>query len=130
HALGDATSAPGRGAHRQVLRLARRDEHEGQTLFVDLAALATFRRFFVVAYGLRAVPEWEPLRAALTASSGSGEELTLRAGDAPPESRVCVLASFHVVADDLVIRRENDFVAGTLSDAGARYGWSLDWNPD
>ncbi|SNQ46045.1 Stress protein (fragment) [Frankia canadensis] len=131
HSLGRATSAPGPGARRQVLRLAGRDEQDGQTLYVDLASLPTFRRFFVVAYGLRAVPPWAQLRPTLTVGTAGGEHhLAMRLGEAPAAAQICVAASFHVVDDDLVIRREDDFVAGTLADAAARYGWSLDWNPD
>src|SRR5262249_58967446 len=65
--LGDAVSAPAPGASRQVLRLSRRDEREGQTIFVDLDTLPTFKRFFVYAYGLRGgTPEWLRLRPGLT----------------------------------------------------------------
>jgi uncharacterized protein involved in tellurium resistance len=123
-------SAPGALGPRQVLRLGRRDEREGQTLFVDLAALPTFRRFFVFAYGQHGSPEWEALRPTLTVAAPSGEELALRFGDAPPSARLCVIASFHVVAEDLIIRRENDFLSGLQEDAAARYGWTLEWNPD
>jgi hypothetical protein len=41
-----------------------------------------------------------------------------------------VVASFHVVGADLIIRRENDFLDGLQADAAARYGWTLEWNPD
>jgi len=126
--LGNAVSAPGRGARHQVLRLGRRDERDGQTLFADLATLPTFKRFFVFAYGLRGVPEWESLRALVTVDAA--EHLTMRLGEAPPHARVCVVGSFHIVEDELVIRRENDFVEGTQADAAARYGWALDWTPD
>nr|MDT0666936.1 hypothetical protein [Micromonospora sp. DSM 115978] len=52
-------------------------------------------------------------------------------GEAPSSARTCVVASFHMVQDDLVIRRENDFLDGTQADAAARYGWAaLEWNPD
>ncbi len=125
-----ALSAPGRGASRQVLRLGTRDEREGETIFVHLGALATFKRFFVFAYGLRAAPEWSLLRSVLTVAAQTGEHLTLRLGDAPPNARICVVSSFHVVDDDLIIRRENDFMEGTQADAAERYGWSLEWNPD
>ncbi len=125
-----ALSAPGLGAPRQVLRLGTRDERDGETLFVHLGALATFRRFFVFAYGLRAAPEWSLLRSVLTVAAQTGEHLTLRLGDAPPNARICVVSSFHVVDDDLIIRRENDFMEGTQADAAERYGWSLEWNPD
>ncbi|CAO5238121.1 hypothetical protein FAGKG844_240001 [Frankia sp. AgKG'84/4] len=125
-----ALSAPGQGAPRQVLRLGARDEREGETMFVHLGALATFKRFFVFAYGRRAAPEWSLLRSVLTVAAQTGEHLTLRLGDAPPDARICVVSSFHVVGDDLIIRRENDFLAGTQADAAERYGWSLDWNQD
>ena len=128
--LGNAISAPGTQGPRQVLRLARRDEREGQTIFVDLAALQEFRRFFVFAYGLHGSPEWEALRPELVVAAPSGETLTMRLGTDSPSARICVVASFHVSAEDLVIRRENDFLDGTQSDAAARYGWALDWNPD
>ncbi|MCM3884390.1 TerD family protein [Frankia sp. R82] len=127
--LDGLVSAPGRGARRQVLRLGRRDERDGQTLFVDLASLPTFRRFFVYAYGLRGVPPWAELRAELDVRAASGEQLTVRLGAAPSDAPLCVVASFHVVEDDLVIRRENDFLPRTQADAAARYGWALDWAP-
>ena len=128
--LGNAISAPGLLGPRQVLRLGRRDEREGQTIFVDLAALQEFRRFFVFAYGLHGSPEWEALRPELLATAPSGENLTMRLGTAPTSARICVVASFHVSAEDLVIRRENVFLDGTQSEAAARYGWALEWNPD
>ncbi|HEX4017226.1 MAG TPA: TerD family protein [Frankiaceae bacterium] len=128
--LGNAISAPGLLGPRQVLRLGRRDEREGQTIFVDLAALQEFRRFFVFAYGLHGSPEWEALRPELVVTAPSGETLSMRLGAAPPSARICVIASFHISADDLVIRRENDFLDGTQSHAAARYGWALEWNPD
>jgi uncharacterized protein involved in tellurium resistance len=130
HILGNATSAPGRAAPRQVLRLGGRDEREGQTIFVDLGALLTFKRFFVFAHGLHGAPEWALLRPVLTVAARTGEQLTIRLGDAPPSAQICVVASFHVVQDDVIIRRENDFIEGTLADAAVRYGWSLEWNPD
>jgi len=129
-ALGGATSAPGRGADRQVLALGPRDEHEGQKLFVDLRALDTFKRFFVFAYGLRSAPEWDLLRCVLTVSARTGEHLAIPIGAAPPAARTCVLGSFHVAQDDLVIRRESTFFDGPQSEAAASYGWSLPWNPD
>ncbi|ONH33238.1 TerD family protein [Pseudofrankia asymbiotica] len=128
--LGGATSAPGRGAGRQVLALAPRDEHEGQKIFVDLRALETFKRFFVFAYGLRSAPEWKLLRGELTVGARTGEHLEIPLGDAPPTARTCVIASFHVAQDDLVIRRENAFFDGTQAEAAAHYGWTLPWNPD
>jgi uncharacterized protein involved in tellurium resistance len=128
--LDNAISAPGPLGPRQVLRLGRRDEREGQTIFVDLAALPSFRRFFVFAYGQHGTPEWAALRPVLTVSAPTGEQLAMRLGEAPPQARLCVIASFHVVDDDLVIRRENDFLPGLQADAAPRYGWALDWNPD
>jgi stress response protein SCP2/uncharacterized protein involved in tellurium resistance len=128
--VGNAISAPGVLGSRQVLRLGRRDEREGQTIFVDLAALQEFRRFFIFAYGLHGSPEWEALRPEVTVTAPTGETLTMRLGTAPPSARICVVASFHVSADDLVIRRENDFLDGTQSAAATRYGWALEWNPD
>ncbi|MDT3440543.1 TerD family protein [Pseudofrankia sp. BMG5.37] len=128
--LGGATSAPGRGAGRQVLALAPRDEHEGQKIFVDLRALETFKRFFVFAYGLRSAPQWNLLRGELTVGARTGEHLDIPLGDAPPTARTCVIASFHVAQDDLVIRRENAFFDGTQAEAAAHYGWALPWNPD
>ncbi|OHV34473.1 stress protein [Parafrankia soli] len=127
--LGHSASSAGR-AGRQVLRLGSRDERDGQTIFVDLSTLATFKRFFVFAYGLHSAPEWASLRPVLTVAGRSGEQLAIRPGGASPSARTCVVASFHMVGDDLVIRRENDFVEGTQADAAARYGWSLEWNPD
>jgi uncharacterized protein involved in tellurium resistance len=128
--LGNTVSAPGRGARHQVLRLGRRDERDGQTIFVDLDALPTFKRFFVFAYGLRGAPEWELLRPSLVVKAATDEHLTIRLGDAPRSASVCVVASFHLVGDDVVIRRENDFVDGVQADAATRYGWSLEWSPD
>ncbi|ADP83159.1 TerD family protein [Pseudofrankia inefficax] len=129
--LGGATSAPGAGASgRQVLALTSRDEHEGQTMFVDLRALATFKRFFVFAYGLHGAPEWDLLRPVLTVGARTGESLEIRLGDAPAGSRTCVVASFHVAQDDLVIRREDVFLTGPQAEAALRYGWSLEWTPD
>jgi uncharacterized protein involved in tellurium resistance len=128
-AVGAATTAPG-GRGRQVLEFARRDERDGQTMFVDLRSMATFKRFFVVAYGLHGVPEWEDLRPGLTVAARSGETLEIPLGDAPAGARTCLVASFHVAQDDLVIRRENDFLEGPQAEAAVRYGWSLDWNPD
>ncbi|WP_045877983.1 TerD family protein [Pseudofrankia sp. DC12] len=129
--LGGATSAPGSGVSgRQVLALTPRDEHEGQTTFVDLHALATFKRFFAFAYGLHGAPEWDLLRPVLTVGARTGENLEIRLGAAPAGSRTCVVASFHVAQDDLVIRREDEFLAGPQAEAALRYGWSLDWNPD
>ena len=128
--IGNAISAPGALGPRQVLRLGRRDEREGQTIFVDLLALPTFKRFFVFAFGLHGSPEWALLRPVLTVSAPSGEQLTIRLGDAPASARVCVVASFHIVQGDLIIRRENDYLDGLQADAAARYGWALEWNPD
>jgi stress response protein SCP2/uncharacterized protein involved in tellurium resistance len=128
--VSNSISAPGAGVHRQVLRLGRRDEHEGQTIFVDLAGLATFRRFFVFAYGQHGSPEWALLRPTLTVASASGEQLTIRLGDAPQSARLCVVASFHVVGSDLIIRRENDYLDGLAAQAAERYGWALEWKPD
>jgi uncharacterized protein involved in tellurium resistance len=128
--LGNTISAPGAAGPRQVLRLGRRDEREGQTVFVDLATLPTFRRFFVFAYGQHGSPEWALLRPELVVAAPSGESLTMRLGEAPPSARLCVVASFHVVDGDLILRRENDFVDGVQADAASRYGWALDWNPD
>lgn len=128
--LGNAISAPGAAGPRQVLRLGRRDEREGQTIFVDLATLPTFRRFFVIVYGQHGTPEWSLLRPELTVLAPSGVHVALRLGEAPSAARSCVVASFHVVGDDLVLRREDDFVAGPQAEAGSRYGWDLDWNPD
>ena len=128
--LGNAISAPGALGPRQVLRLGRRDEREGQTIFVDLVGLPTFRRFFVFAYGTHGSPEWALLRPVLTVSAPSGEQLTIRLGDAPASARVCVVASFHVAYGDLIIRRENDYLDGLQVEAATRYGWALEWNPD
>jgi uncharacterized protein involved in tellurium resistance len=128
--LGNAISAPGELGPRQVLRLGRRDEREGQTIFVDLAALPTFRRFFVYVFGQHGSPEWALQRPVLTVSAPSGELLTIRLGDAPPSARLCVAVSFHVVQGDLIIRRENDYLDGTQAEAATRYGWALEWNSD
>jgi stress response protein SCP2/uncharacterized protein involved in tellurium resistance len=126
--VGGATTAPGGAGSRQVLALAPRDEAEGQKLFVDLRALATFKRFFVVAYGLHGAPEWSQLRPLVTVSARTGESLDIRLGEAPAGARTCVVVSFHVAQDDLVIRRENDFLGGSQAEAAERYGWALDWN--
>jgi uncharacterized protein involved in tellurium resistance len=40
------------------------------------------------------------------------------------------VASFHVFANDLIIRRENDYFDGLQAEAAARYGWTLEWNAD
>ena len=126
----NSISAPGTRVHRQVLRLGRRDEREGQTIFVDLAGLTTFRRFFVFAYGQHGSPEWALLRPTLSVSAPTGEQLTMRLADASTSARLCVVASFHVVDTDLIIRRENDYLDGLQAQAAQRYGWTLDWNPD
>jgi stress response protein SCP2/uncharacterized protein involved in tellurium resistance len=128
--LGNAISAPGAAGPRQVLRLGRRDEREGHTIFVDLATLPAFRRFFVFAYGQHGSPEWSSLRPVLTVAAPTGEQVAMRFGDAPPSARLCVIASFHVVDGDLILRRENDYLDGMQADAAGRYGWQLDWNPD
>jgi uncharacterized protein involved in tellurium resistance len=128
--LGNTISAPGARGSRQVLRLGRRDERDGQTIFVDLATLPTFRRFFILAYGQHGTPEWAALRPELSVEAPSGARLTLRPGEASAAARLCVLASFHVVGEDLIIRRENDYVDGPEAEAAVRYGWHLDWNPD
>jgi uncharacterized protein involved in tellurium resistance len=128
--LGNTISAPGASGSRQVLRLGRRDERDGQTIFVDLATLPIFRRFFVFAYGQHGTPEWASLRPELLVEAPTGARLTLRPGETSSAARLCVLASFHVVGEDLIVRRENDYVDGTESDAAVRYGWHLDWNPD
>ncbi len=128
--LGNYISAPNVQGRRQVLRLGRRDEREGQTLFVDLVGLADFRRVFIFAYGLHGSPEWEALRPELGVTAPTGEHLTIRLSTDHPGARVCVVASFHISDGDLVIRRENDFSGGVQADAAARYGWTLDWNPD
>ena len=70
------------------------------------------------------------LRPTLTVAAPSGEQLTMRLGEAPPSARLCVIASFHVAAGDLIIRRENDYLEGVQSDAAARYGWTFEWNSD
>jgi uncharacterized protein involved in tellurium resistance len=108
----------------------RRDEREGQTIFVDPGALPTFKRFFVFVYGQHGAPKWALLRPVLTVAARTGEHLTIRLGEAPPSARICVAASFHVVQGDVIIRRENDFIDGAQADAAVRYGWSLEWNPD
>ncbi len=128
--VGNMTSAPGALGPRQVLRLGRRDEREGQTIFVDLAALPTFRRFFVFAYGLHGSPEWAAQRPVLTVAAPFGEQLTIRLGEAPKSARLCVVASFHVFQGDLIIRRENEYFDGLQADAAARYGWTFEWNAD
>ncbi len=128
--LGNSISAPGLQGSRQVLRLGRRDEREGQTIFVDLIGLQDFRRFFVFAYGLHGSPEWEALRPELDVTAPTGERLTMRLGTDSPGARLCVIASFHVSDGDLVIRRENVFLDGVQADAAARFGWTLEWNPD
>ncbi len=128
--VGSRLSAPGELGPRQVLALGRRDEQEGQTIFVDLAALPSFKRFFVFVYGQHGTPEWPLLRPVLTVTAPSGEELTIRPGDAAGSAQLCVLASFHVFQGDLIIRRENDFLDGVQSEAAAKYGWSLEWEPD
>jgi uncharacterized protein involved in tellurium resistance len=129
-AVGAATTAPGGGGGRQVLALAPRDERDGQKMFVDLRSMATLKRFFVFAYGLHGAPEWEGLRPRLTVAARGGETLEIPLGDAPAGARTCLVASFHVAQDDLVIRRENDFHEGPQAEAAVAYGWSLDWNPD
>ncbi|MEX5633354.1 hypothetical protein [Parafrankia sp. FMc2] len=126
---GGSVSGTGR-AGRQVLRLVGRDERAEQTIFVDLATLATFKRFFVFVYGLHRSPEWDLLRPVVAVTTRGGEELTIRLGQPPEDARTCIAVSFHVVGDDLVIRRENDFVDGPQATAAARYGWSLEWNED
>lgn len=148
--LGNTISAPGAAGPRQVLRLGRRDEREGQTIFVDLATLPTFRRFFVFAFGQHGSPEWAQLRPELVVTAPSGEYLAMRLGEAPAGARLCVVASFSVVGPDLVMRREDDYLVdaqpgdppaidrqptdrqfvGLQADAAERYGWALDWNPD
>jgi uncharacterized protein involved in tellurium resistance len=129
-ALGNAISAPGALGPRQVLRLGRRDEREGQTIFVDLASLSSFRRFFVFAYGQHGCPEWAQLRPTLAVDAPSGEQLSIRFGEAPQSARLCVIASFHVVLPDLIIRRENDYLDQTQAVAAERYGWTFEWNSD
>lgn len=126
---GGSSGGTGR-AGRQVLRLVGRDEGAEQTIFVDLGTLSTFKRFFVFAYGLHRAPEWELLRPVVAVTTRGGAQLTIPLGDASAVARTCVAVSFHVVGDDLVIRRENDFVDGTQADAAQRYGWSLEWSPD
>ena len=128
--LDGATTAPGELGPRQVLRLGRRSEREGQTVFVDLAALPSFRRVFVVVYGQHGAPEWEALRPVLRVAASTGEELAIRLAAAPSAARVCVLVSFHVDGEDLVIRREDAFAEGGLAEVAPRYGWDLEWNPD
>ena len=81
-------------------------------------------------YGLHGSPEWPLLRPTLTVAAPSGEQLTMRLGEAPPSARLCVIASFHVVVGDLIIRRENDYLEGVQSAAAARYGWTFEWNSD
>jgi uncharacterized protein involved in tellurium resistance len=129
-ATGGELRAPGAAGPRQVLALGRRDELEGQTIFVDLAALPTFRRFFVYAFGLHGSPEWALLRPTLTVQAPAGAVLTIRPGDLPPAARLDVLASFHFVQGDLIIRRENAYAEGTVAESGARFGWELDWAAD
>ncbi|WP_241840325.1 hypothetical protein [Frankia sp. CcI49] len=124
-----AGTATGTGrAGRQVLRLVGGDERDEQTIFADLGTLATFKRFFVYAYGLHRAPEWALLRPSVVVSARTGEQLTIRLGNAPENARTCVAASFHMVGDDLVIRRENDFVEGAQADAAVRYGWPRGWD--
>ena len=109
--LGNTISAPGAAGPRQVLRLGRRDEREGQTIFVDLATLPTFRRFFVFAYGQHGSPDWGALRPQLdgrravrrgAVDAPRGRDRPVRGCAWSPRSTWC--------RADLVVRRENDFV--------------------
>lgn len=126
---GGLLSAPGFGA-RQVLRLGPRSEDEGEPLTVDLATVDSMARLLLFAHGQRTPPPWQALGVRLTLHLPSGARV-LMWPSAPSEPATSIaIASVHVVDGDLVVRREDEPIAGPAREVALAYGWDLDWSAD
>jgi tellurite resistance protein TerA len=130
-ALGNAFSASTRESRTALIRLDADDRSGsvagGENLFIDLDQAARIRRILVFALIYGGAANWASAAGVATLHPASGPSITINLDDPRDGARICAIAQLSSQGNDLVVRREINYIHGGQRALDEAYGWGMRW---
>ncbi|MGX6605937.1 TerD family protein [Micromonosporaceae bacterium Da 78-11] len=101
----------------------------GENLFVDLRHAAAVRRILVFTFIYQGAPNWAAANGVVTVRPAAGPEIEVLLDEHDDRASMCAIAMLENSGNDLVVRREVQYVTGGHKALDERYGWGMRWSP-
>jgi tellurite resistance protein TerA len=130
-ALGNAFTAQPFGAPEAVIRLDRDDRsgavEGGENLSIDLKYLDRIRRILVFAFIYEGAANWAAAQGVVTLYPANSAPIVVHLDDPRDGARSCAIAMLENSGNDLLVRREVNYINGAQRALDQAYGWGMNW---
>ena len=130
-ALGNAFVAQPFGMNEPIISLDGDDRSGavsgGENLSVNLAHLAKIRRILVFALIYEGAANWAAAQGVATLHPTNGQQIVVNLDDPRDGARICAIAMLENSGNDLVVRREVNYINGGQRALDEAYGWGMRW---
>jgi tellurite resistance protein TerA len=130
-ALGRAFTAQPFGMTEPIIALDGDDRSGaisgGENLSVNLAHLAKIRRILVFALIYEGAANWAAAQGVATLYPTNGQQIVVNLDDPREGARICAIAMLENSGNDLVVRREVNYINGGQRALDEAYGWGMRW---
>jgi tellurite resistance protein TerA len=130
-ALGNAFVAQPFGMNEPIIRLDGDDRSGavsgGENLSVNLAHLGKIRRILVFALIYEGAANWAAAQGVATLYPTNGQQIVVNLDDPREGARICAIAILENSGNDLVVRREVNYINGGQRALDEAYGWGMRW---
>jgi tellurite resistance protein TerA len=99
----------------------------GENLSVNLAHLAKIRRILVFALIYEGAANWAAAQGVATLYPTNGQQIVVNLDDPREGARICAIAMLENSGNDLVVRREVNYINGGQRALDEAYGWGMRW---
>jgi tellurite resistance protein TerA len=129
-ALGNAFTA-GTRTGKQLLRLDGDDRSGsvtgGENLFVDLTDPSLITRILIFALIYEGAANWAAANGVATLTPAGAAPIEVLLDDPRDGARICAIALISNQKDEIVIRREVNYLNGAQRALDEAYGWGMNW---
>ncbi|MFE3030738.1 Tellurium resistance [Streptomyces canus] len=99
----------------------------GETMYVNLDHRDQIKRLLVFVYIYDQTPAFDRTHAIVTLYPSNGPRIEIGLDERHPQARSCAVVMIENVKDELIVRREVQFVYGFQGELDRLYGWGLQW---
>jgi tellurite resistance protein TerA len=130
-ALGNTFSASTANGRTPLIRLDGDDRSGavsgGENLYIDLTQAASIQRILVFALIYEGAANWAAAAAVATLYPASGPSITINLDDPRDGARICAIAQIVHDGDEVVVKREVNYINGGQRALDEEYGWGMRW---
>lgn len=130
-ALGNAYTAQPFGVSEPIIRLDQDDRSGavtgGENLTINLKHLDRIRRILVFAFIYEGAANWAAAQGVVTLYPANGQPIVVHLDDPRDGARTCAIAMLENSGNDLVVRREVNYINGAQRALDEAYGWGMNW---